>query len=217
MRKIADIYEEYNIVPTLAEHMFRVAAVASLICDNFDEPLPKEDIVTACLLHDMGNIIKFKFYVMPEVFMPEGLEYWRGVQDQYIKKYGNDEHVAAIKIAKEVGVNERVIELINSISFLGAPLQVINEDFSKKIVEYSDKRVEPKGLVSLEKRLMDLRKRYAEHGGDTPERRAFEKAVHSIEEQIFAKCKIKPEDITDITVAPIISKLKDFVIPGSEF
>ena len=33
-----------------------------------------------------------------------------------------------------------------------------------------------------------------------------------IEKQIFSKCKIKPEDINDQTVAPIISKLRDFVI-----
>ena len=33
-----------------------------------------------------------------------------------------------------------------------------------------------------------------------------------IEEQIFAKCKIKPENINDETVKPIIEKLKDFVV-----
>jgi hypothetical protein len=33
-----------------------------------------------------------------------------------------------------------------------------------------------------------------------------------IEKQIFAKCKIKPEDINDESVEPIISKLRNFVI-----
>ena len=42
MRKILDIYDEYKIMPNLQEHMLRVAAVASLICDNFDEVLPKK-------------------------------------------------------------------------------------------------------------------------------------------------------------------------------
>jgi len=33
-----------------------------------------------------------------------------------------------------------------------------------------------------------------------------------IEKQIFAKCKIKPEDINNITVEPIISELRNYVI-----
>ena len=40
----------------------------------------------------------------------------------------------------------------------------------------------------------------------------FEKAARQIEKQIFSKCKIKPEDINNETVAPIISELKNFVI-----
>ena len=57
VRKISEIYAEYKIMPNLQMHMYRVAAVASLIYDNFNEPLNKEEIITACLLHDMGNII----------------------------------------------------------------------------------------------------------------------------------------------------------------
>ncbi len=53
---IGTIYKKYKIMPQLQEHMFRVAAVALLICENFEDSLPKEDIVTACLLHDMGKI-----------------------------------------------------------------------------------------------------------------------------------------------------------------
>ncbi len=60
MRKISEIYEEYKIMPNLREHQLRVAAVAAQICDNFNKPLNKKEIITACLLHDMGNIIKFK-------------------------------------------------------------------------------------------------------------------------------------------------------------
>ena len=33
-----------------------------------------------------------------------------------------------------------------------------------------------------------------------------------MEKQIFSKCKIKPEDINNETVASIILSLKDFVI-----
>ena len=211
-KKISEIYDEYKIMLNLQEHMFRVAAVASLICDNFSETLPKDDIITACLLHDMGNIIKFKLDYFPEFNKPEGIEYWQKVQDEYIKKYGTNEYVTNTEIAREIGASGRVVELINAISFLGAPANVLSGDFSKNVVSYSDERVNPFGVVSLEQRFMDLRKRYAHHAGNTPKREAFENALRQIEKQIFTKCKIKPEGINDEIIKPIILKLKDFVI-----
>ena len=61
-------------------------------------------------------------------------------------------------------------ELINAVSFLGAPNLVLGENFSKKIMEYCDDRVSPLGVVSLEERLMDLRKRYSHKSHYTPEK-----------------------------------------------
>jgi hypothetical protein len=85
-------------------------------------------------------------------------------------------------------------------------------DFASKIMEYCDSRVTPFGVTSLEERFMDLRKRYDHKGGDTPQRRAYESAVRSMEKQIFVKCKIKPEDINDESIKPIFFKLKEFVV-----
>ena len=213
MKKIEDIYNEYKIMPQLREHMFRVAAVASLICSNFTESLEKDNIISACLLHDMGNILKFDLR-QTESFLNINidLEYWQSVKNEYIGKYGDNEHSASLKIAEEIGVSARTLELIRAISFVEAVKNVSSEDYAKKIAEYCDDRVIPFGVVSMEERLMDLRKRYAHKGGDTPERRAFESAVREMEKQIFAKCKIKPEDINNETVKPIISELRNFVI-----
>jgi hypothetical protein len=214
MRKIWDIYDEYKIMPRLREHQLRVAAVASLICDNFTEPLDKENLVTACLLHDMGNIIKFKLDYFPEFTKPEGLDHWQKIKDEYIKKYGENEYVAVFKIVAEVGVNERLVELIKAISFLGAPSLVSDTDFCKKIVEYCDDRVGPFGVISLEQRFADLRKRYADRDQDRGNvaRDNFENALRQLEKQIFAKCKIKPSDTNDETIKPIFLELKEFVV-----
>src|SRR3990167_7997906 len=189
-RKISDIYDEYKIMPNLREHMYRVAGVASLICDNFDGELSKKDIITACLLHDMGNIIKFNLEYFPEYNEPKGIKYWQEVQNEYKKKYGNDEFISHAKIAREIGVSGRVVELIQAINFISIPASVPSRDFDKKIVQYSDERVGPFGVVSLEQRFLDLRKRYTHHGDDTPERRAYEIAQKEIEKQVFPKCKI---------------------------
>ena len=212
--KILDIYEEYKIMPALQMHMLRVAAVASMICDSIDVPVNKKDIITACLLHDMGNILKFKLDAFPEFLQPNGLEYWQKVKDEYLEKYSSNEYAASIEIAREINVSDRVLELIESISFLGASNNAKGDNFGKKIMEYCDNRVDPFGVVSLEKRLIDLRTRYAhrdlERGPSF--REVFEKSVRQMEEQIFSHCKIKPEDINNETVAPIIEELKDFMI-----
>src|SRR6185436_12957768 len=125
-RKINELYDEYKIMPNLREHMFRVAAVASLICDNFEGEINKKDIVSACLLHDMGNIVKFKLDLHPHLNEPKGMEYWQQVQEEFRNKYSNDDHLANCLIAKEIGVNKRVVELIESISFLGAQENALN-------------------------------------------------------------------------------------------
>src|SRR6266404_1725530 len=117
MRKILDIYKEYKIMPTLQEHMFRVAAVASLLCDNFTKPVNKEDIILACLLHDIGNIVKFHLNYFPEFNKPEGIKYWQKIQDEFIEKYGDDDHVATVAIMKELGVSRNLIFLVDKIDF----------------------------------------------------------------------------------------------------
>lgn len=211
-RNIIDIYKEYKIPPNLQTHMLRVASVASLICDNLTEQVDKENIITACLLHDMGNIIKFKMDVFPEFFEPEGVEYWQKVKDEYIAKYGPDEHHASLEIVKELKTSERILDLADAPSFIGAPHNAESEDYGMKIVDYSDVRVYPHGVVSIEERFLDLRKRYVQHGPDTPERTAFENALREIQNQIFSKCKIKPEDITDEVIAPVIEELKGFMV-----
>ncbi len=211
---IDQVYKKYKIPKGLQEHMLRVAAVGTMICDNFNGDLPKDEIATACLLHDMGNIIKFKLDVMPELLEPQGGEYWQAVKDEYIAKYGSNEYEASVKIAHELGVSEKVITLIKSISFAGASKNAEGDNFGEKIVEYCDDRVGPFGVVSLEDRLTDLRIRYAHRDRERGSsfREIFEKAVQQMEQQIFSKCKIKPEDINDDTVAPIIEELKNFVI-----
>ena len=112
-------------------------------------------------------------------------------------------------------MNDRIIELINAISFFGSPKLAEGNDFGGKIVQYSDDRVVPFGIVSLEERLTDLRERYQHYDierGSTELRNAFENSFKKIEKQIFAKCKIKPEEINDESIKPYLEKLKEFEI-----
>ncbi len=212
--KIQEIYDTYKIMPQLREHMLRVAAVAATVCDNFDEPLPKENIIEACLLHDMGNIVKFdleytKNY-FPEFFAQQGFEYWQGIQKEFIEKYGTDDHLATFAIVKELGIDGKTFELVEAITtkMIEKSDSSLNADIL--ICKYVDFRVGPKGVLGLRERVTEWKNRdkriseeYAENSYNL---------FTQIEKQIFSKCKIQPEDITDETIQPIISELQNFVL-----
>lgn len=217
--KITEVYEKYKVMPNLAEHQFRVAAVGKIIADTLTPAFSqreREDVVIACLLHDIGNIIKFDLSKSKNLLNVDlDLEYWQRVKDEFIEKYGADEHVASVEIVKELGVSKRVAELVDCVDFYHGPKNAADDDLGKKICAYSDMRVGPNGVVSLEQRFSDLRVRYAhrarEWGGNDP-RNAFEDAIIRIEKQIFKNCKILPGDITEEKVQSIMLELKHFEI-----
>jgi hypothetical protein len=217
---ILGIYQKYQIMPQLQEHQLKVAAVADLLVSNILNPssliLDKEDIVTACLLHDVGNIIKFDLDIShqlhPELNITDNIEHWKDVKKSFKAKYGEDAHRASVAITKEIGVEERVTELVNAIGFGQGKANAQSDDFGRKICAYSDMRVSPKGVVSLKERMADLRARYQGERAVLPPKLAveFEQALKEIEKQIFAKANIIPEFISEETIRPIVEKLKNF-------
>jgi predicted HD phosphohydrolase len=211
MRTIQDIYNQYDIMPNLREHMFRVAAVADIIIDHIDESVNREEIITALLLHDMGNIIKFDLSYFPEFLEPQGLKYWRKIQDEMRDKYGSDEHAAHIAITHEIGAGDRVAELVDSIGFHNLCKNTASDDWAHKICSYADLRVYPHGVVSLDVRLEDGRKRYNVSVDD--ERWDLIDCASKLEQQIFDKCSINPEDITDEALDLYIGRYAAYQIP----
>ncbi len=201
-------------MPNLQMHMYRVAAVAYLVCENFDQEISRDEIITTCLLHDLGNIIKSRLEYFPDFVQPEGIEFWQKVKDEYIAKYGTDENVATYEIVKELKL-DHLLPHIKSFGFAKSCTNAESSDFIKKICYYGDMRVAPLGVVSIRERMEEGINRYKGHTRVFLPDDQYEKVVvcHSqIQDQIFAHCKIKPEDINDEAVKPIIEKLKDFVI-----
>jgi hypothetical protein len=75
--KILDIYKDYQIPDNLQLHQLRVAGVAKLTFDNWLSEKPDINLITSvCLLHDMGNIIKFDFEKFPQLVEGD-IEHWR--------------------------------------------------------------------------------------------------------------------------------------------
>jgi HD superfamily phosphodiesterase len=209
---IYEIYEKYHIMPNLQLHQLRVAAVAEQICEGFDVVIDKDAVVKACLLHDMGNIVKSDFSVFPESFyLPEGSAYWKNIKEQYVIKYGTDDHHATLVIARELGVSQNVIECIDGINLFRSEEHKNAKEFEKKLCYYVDMRVGPHGVLSLAERIHDTNERYRPIS-DEKTNKAREISVgnlHEIEKQIFSHTNIKPEDITDESIKHRIETLRN--------
>lgn len=212
--KILDIYKEYKIMPNLAMHQLRVAGVALMICESLDFEIDKESIVKACLIHDIGNIIKFNLKRFPEWNEPEGLEYWEGVKSEYIIKYGNDEHKASLLISLELGVSDSIYRMVDCVDSSFVEILKLSDNFGEKICLYSDNRVNPYGIVSVEDHSLDVLERYRDHPHAFSEesRVFFNENLFEIEKQIFSHSKIKPEDINDDSIEKYLEKVKVFEI-----
>lgn len=203
-------------MPHLELHQLRVASIAWIICDSLSLDLNKDLIVTACLLHDMGNVIKFDLSQTKSIFglSDEEIEDITKVKNEFIDKYGDDEHEATVKIIKELGLSDNVIYLAGENRFSSMCKHSKEEDLLKKIIHYSDGRVGPHGVLSYDERMHDANKRYKNHklSIEEEERDRLVNCGKDIEKYIFSFSNIKPEDINDESVAPMIEELKNFEI-----
>lgn len=190
--------------------MLRVAACARKIILHWNGPvLEEESIIRVCLLHDMGNILK-----IPEDFSKD--ENFREIRRYYFKKYGTNDHELNLEIAKQEGLTESELVILDGKRSRKNEETVKSNSYERKICAYCDQRVAPNGVVGIVERLEDAKKRYSDKPLSAWSQK--EKANHLIacalemEKQIMQFCTIKPEDITDETIAEDLEKLKKFEI-----
>ncbi|QQG38236.1 MAG: HD domain-containing protein [Candidatus Kaiserbacteria bacterium] len=218
MKTAEDIYDEYKIMPSLQLHQLRVAAVGKLICESFKEAVDQRTVVSACLFHDMGNILKFDLAVFPEFLEPQGLSYWQSVKADYEKKYGTDQHAATLQIARELGLSDFTITCIDAVAFSKAEKTLAEGSWEEKICEYADTRVGPRGVLPMVERLEEGRKRYLDRqvktGVNVPQDR-FDQLLEverKMEQQIFSHASVRPEAIIDESIDPMIRELRNYPV-----
>lgn len=199
--KVLEIYEKYEIPDNLKLHVLCVAAVAKIVMDrisNFDG----EDVLQACLLHDLGNIVKFRDIESVDWAKEKGVDYWLGVQKKFWQKYGKDDHKANELIMKEIGVDDKIIELASILSFEPGIFDSVakGSDLERKIVLYADSRISPQGVVVTKERMDDIRKRYFESGIEhTLKREDYERARKPVLEVARQIEELVGEDLLYLT------------------
>lgn len=193
---ISDLYHKYEIMPQLATHMLRVAGVGKLITDSWsDRELARKSVV-ACLIHDLGNLAKFKLE-------PKYQAEWGPKQKRLWAKWGHDAHDATYGILRELGLEEYVDYLLAEAKlYESEPTQ---NDFMTVpkpalVVLYADLRVAMTGVVSLEERIADLAKRYGEFRAETKWGKMLEDYVQTLTE-------VDVQEITESAVTPLFDEL----------
>jgi len=188
--------------------MLRVAGVASIVSDHLtDIKLNKNLLVTIMLLHDMGNILKFDLS-KPDLLDStdqQRIDQIKSIQNKFKNNYSSDCDLATLSILKELGVGESGISLCRDSHGSDLPKFLHTNDWDKKISFYSDMRVGPFGIVSLDNRFQDLINRYPDSANQN---RITWKLAQKLEHQIQLHCSLDLSTITDATVAPTIFKLQ---------
>lgn len=138
--------------------MKQVTAVGLFCMEQWKGPtLDKTALTEALLLHDMGNIIKFKKPFSGE--LKKDTHYWEEVQKEYIQKYGNDVHTATIAILHEIGIYPKCLEIVENMKTIAMEHNILDA-WEAKIGDFCDTCVTPNGIEGFEKRVEDLIFRY---------------------------------------------------------
>lgn len=199
--KIKDVYTKFKIIPNLQEHMLRVAGLARVIIDNWKGEYIDEDlIVKTLLIHDLGNMVKIDFEKGIKMLGKEKrkIGYWKNVQKEIVAGYGKDDHKATVKMAKEIGASDRMIQLLSKMGFVNNIDIEESNNQEIKICNHSDHRIVPSGVTTLGGRFEDAKRRYKDKPNasiNVPNRDELIKSAFKIEEDLQEKCKINLQEI----------------------
>jgi 5'-deoxynucleotidase YfbR-like HD superfamily hydrolase len=218
MMTIIDFYKQKKIPSNLQRHMLRVAAVGKHIAENWNEEIDTNSIISALLLHDLGNLLKFDLSKGVSLFdnNEQNIDYWQQVKDELISTYGTkDEHRATIKMATEVTNNQRIMKLVEGIGSSNLKNTLRKNDWEQKIASYSDFRVTPSGYSTVTNRFEDIIERYKGHNHALSyEEKTREKmsTCLEIEKQLQQHSDINLQQLPSEKLETMVDKLKKWTI-----
>lgn len=200
--RISQLYDEYMVPKNLQEHMLRVGALAKIITENWKgEEVDKKAIVQACVFHDIAKPMTFDLAKQAQFGMtPEDIKKLGVLQEHLKSKFGTDEHRATVEICKEIGLGQTSVRLVDNLEWKYIPRLLEQNDFAALIPIYCDMRIGPNGIVTLDKRLNELKMRTNFGGFDA-------KNASSLEELIKTKVNIDVDLVTDEQINQLAENL----------
>ena len=186
-----ELIQLLQIPRLLAQHLLWVAGIGAQICDNWTGPaLDQQKLRRVLLLHDIGNIVK----ILPANPTETTL------QKIYIQKFGGDDHVASMTIARLAGLSKAEITLMQHKTFINNEATAMaTASWEQKIAAYADQRAAPQGIPSLMERLLEARGRYKHRPGtsmNNPRTELLIDYAQLIETQVFMHLPFTAAQIT---------------------
>ena len=205
---ISRVYDHYKTPLRLRRHMLRAAGVAQIICENWKgRKMDTKGVVATMLIHDLPKIVNIANSSLTGADSREDgkpVRYWLNLKKAYIEKYGSEEHIAVFNMANEMGIGQRESYLALNI-FLENPILRKTKDSELKVCVYSDLRVSPSGVTTLDYRIKDVEERYR-----LKYPKEMIRILYTIEQDIMRHTKLDPLSITEEDVAQRIKKLEGF-------
>ena len=209
---IQDIYKKYKVPPHLQVHMYSVAAIGQYIAQIID--LSKEkthNIIVACLLHDIWNILKFEMSLYPDVWEPEWVDYRTTIKEEF-KKYGWDEKEATFTLCKKLNISQEAYDLVYAYDTT-RPKDISPDNIQLKLIDYSDWRVMVYGIGSLQERINNLISRNIKNkwrSKEKAERMAKDRieTTTTFEQELIESYGINPSDISNLSMQSSIKKMR---------
>lgn len=177
--------------------MITVAKVAVFIANHWvGELIDKNRLIKVALVHDLANTVKFDLDKHPEFFGNnlKDISFWKDKQKKLIEKYGADDHAATHKMLEEIGFDKDNIKIVQEKSFGNSITTEKSKDWIVKILLYSDLRVLPIGIGTLEERFKDILERMPKYSSRPDINDLFD-ACRKIEKQIQSNIDISLEGI----------------------
>lgn len=200
--------------------MLRAASVGALICDNWknESAIDKKLIIQALLIHDMGNIIKFKLDSSTMLSSEEkkNIDYWKKEQESYRNRFNNNDHEATWGIAKKIKAHKDVVYILENSGSSKLQEVIDSQNYNLGIVTYADLRCAPNAIVDLNSRFDDVVKRYKEtdHAlSDLEEVKKRRKLGLQLEKILKQFITIDLNDISDDSIKPYYEKLQAYDYP----
>jgi len=213
IKNITAIYEKYFVPLNVVRHMKDVAGVAAQICANSKEKIDPTDLIAVCLVHDLGNICKINLHSSEKVVLldeedKKRIEFFKEKQKEFWEKYGKDDNYANEMIAKELGLNKKVIFLLENKAIEHKPKEFWINNLELMILAYADCRVAPEGVVSMQERIEEYAKRNSFHLDKEKWERSkrFEEFAREMESELFNRLTIQPQDITKESVKKYVNQ-----------
>ena len=191
-----ELLDEFRTPHHVRAHCLQVARVGEFLAKKLNEAgidVDPETVWIAGMIHDVVRVVDFN--KLPEdLGNQEDRVTWKALR----KTYKNQHHAdVAEKILNEIGEQE-LADIVKRHKFISIGTSEGPQTWESKLLYYADKRVAHDQIVGLKERLDEG---WARNFKDKPriaEDESREAAIMALEEEIFEKLQIAPEDIKSL-------------------